>query len=73
MKMTANNPGQKYSPEPLSVFRRTIKLTHQGVHVGIVGDFEDKRKARSEIHLWSCIKRHSNHKNLFKVIFRMEH
>ena len=65
MEVSLNADGQ------VSVFRRAVKRTHKGVHVGVVGDFENTRSAKNEIYLWSCIKRRLNHKSLFKAVFKM--
>jgi len=53
----------------VSVFRKTVKKTEKGIHVGFVGDFDNCIGARISIYVWSRLKRKTRPEKLNDFIF----
>jgi len=53
----------------VSVFRKTVKITQKGIHVGFVGDFDNCIGARIQIYVWSRLKRKTTPEKLTNAIF----
>jgi hypothetical protein len=56
----------------ISVFRKAVKKTEKGIHVGIVGDFENCIDASVAIYHWSRIKRKTRPEKLNNLFLSLE-